>query len=191
MTNTHIRAKNIAHAPPPPFVFDKSVAHSALGKHERFVYDPIVRRLRTSPVKDELLQRIHKAYAGIPRPTRITKRVAEALDDEWVFSEERWAELYALDTEQQWTDLTDADIEQFCFILPWLDDESLRFYLPAFMCYCLRRFPDEGHRAVCDAQDACASPDRKSVFSQEQLACVHAFSELYLSKDASHESTVA
>jgi len=54
----------------------------------------------------------------------------------------------AEDHEQHWQELSDADIEEFCSILPWLDDEGLRFYLPAFMSYALRRFPSEGQRAI-------------------------------------------
>ena len=133
-------------------------------------------------MKDDLLQQIRSAFSDVTRPTRITKHVAEALDDEWVLSNARWMELYALDTEQQWTELSDSDIEEFCSILPWLDDKSLQFYLPAFMCYCLRRFPDEGHRAVCDTQEACADARRTGHFSPGQAACVRAFTALYLAK---------
>ena len=122
---------------------------------------------------------IDRAFADVPRPSRITKRVAVALDDEWTPDEERCRELTAEDREQHWRDLTDADIEEFCTILPWLDDEGLRFYLPAFMSYALRRFPSQGHRAISDVHDLCSGSKWLSALTSNQIATVRAFEALY------------
>jgi|ERR1700677_2324741 len=128
---------------------------------------------------NELLQQIGKAFGDVSRPTRVTKRVAQALDDEWVFSEERWKELYDRDHEILWTDLSDKDLEEYCFILPWLDDEGLLFYLPAFMCYSLRHFPEETHRAIFSTVDICSDFEKYRIFNPEQLVCVKLFADIY------------
>lgn len=122
---------------------------------------------------------VERAFAHVPRPSRITKRVAVALDDEWTPDEDRCRELIAEDREQHWRELTDADIEEFCTILPWLDDEGLRFYLPAFMSYALRRFPSEGHRAISDVHDLCGGSKWRSALTSDQIAAVREFEALY------------
>jgi hypothetical protein len=123
--------------------------------------------------------KIVSAFANVPRPSRVTKRVALALDDEWAIDDERGRELYAQDAEQHWQDLTDPEIQEFCSILPWLDDEGLRFYLPAFMSYALRRFPSED-RAVSDIHDLFTSDhDLRSVLSADQLEALVDFEAIY------------
>lgn len=123
--------------------------------------------------------KIESAFANVPRPSRVTKRVALALDDEWIVDDGRGRELYAQDLEQRWQDLADPEIQEFCSILPWLDDEGLRFYLPAYMSYGLRRFPSQD-RAVSDIHDLFTSErDLRSTLSTDQFESLADFEALY------------
>jgi hypothetical protein len=122
---------------------------------------------------------IERGFADAVRPSKVTKRVALALDDEWLVDEERRRELMAEDPEQRWEDLSDADVEEFCSILPSLDEEGLQFYLAAFMSYALRRFPSEGHRAISDIHDLCAGPKWQNALRPEQIGAVREFEALY------------
>lgn len=123
---------------------------------------------------------ISSAFAAVPRPAHVTKRIAAAMDDEWLLDPERCEQLSALDLEQRWQDLTDRDIEEYCSILPWLDDEALRFYLPAFMDYALRRFPVEDHRAISDIHDLLSSSQEPlRALSADQLRAYQEFEALY------------
>ena len=126
---------------------------------------------------------VSSAFAEVPRPAHVTKRVAVAMDDEWLADPERSEELRALDLEQRWQDLTDQDIEEYCSILPWLDDEGLRFYLPAFMDYALRRFPSEDHRAISDIHDlASSNQEPLRALSAEQSRAYQEFEALYANR---------
>lgn len=119
-----------------------------------------------------LLERISSAFAGVPRPS-ITRSVAAALDDDWVFPQERARELAALDTEQVWTEVSDDAIERFQTYFTFSDADGWRFYLPAHMSYYLRRFPNPLYDAV---YWACTSPDPKfELLSPEQRSCVSDF----------------
>lgn len=123
---------------------------------------------------------IQSTFSSIPRPSRVTKRVAIALDDKWYPNGKRCQELYALDLEQRWHDLTDAEIEEFCSILPWLDDEGFRFYLPAFMDYALRYYPWEDSRAISDLHDlSWCSPKLLRALSTEQFEVYVQFENIY------------
>ena len=55
------------------------------------------------------------------------------------------------------------------------DSEGWRFYLPAYMAHCLRRFPDCGWDAVLDA---CFNKTHVELLTKEQLRCVDRFVEL-------------
>jgi len=123
---------------------------------------------------------IQAAYASVPRPSRVTKRVAIALDDEWLPDEARCAALRALDLEKHWKDLDDAAIEEFGSILPWLDEEGIRFYLPAFMDFALRRYPWQGSRATCDVHEfSWGRPELLQALSADQFDAYAQFETLY------------
>ncbi len=86
----------------------------------------------TDADRDRLLQKLEETFVGIPRP-ECTKRVARALDDEWVPSAERVAELQRLDHEEQWQDLKPEEIVAFSDVLYWMSPDGFRFYFPAFL----------------------------------------------------------
>ena len=76
-------------------------------------------------MRDELLQRISQQFAGVPRPSMVTKGVARALDEEWSLTERRRTLLYSRDPETDWKQLTNAEIEDYWDIFAFLDG-SLR-----------------------------------------------------------------
>jgi hypothetical protein len=89
--------------------------------------------------RDLMLRVIEATFVAIPRPD-CTKRVAEALDDEWIVTPERAAELRQLDTEQQWQDLKPKEIYTFSSVLFWISPEGFRFYFPAFLRYSIENW---------------------------------------------------
>lgn len=99
-----------------------------------------------------LIASVELVFRGIPRPL-CTKRVAEALDDEWFLSPERYAELYAKDPETDWRDIPDDDIEQFASTLVWMDARAFRFYYPAFLRYALRHWNISHQRVTMEVTD--------------------------------------
>ncbi len=124
---------------------------------------------------ENLLKRIEDSFAGVPRPA-ITKSVARGLDDEWVLSDERAAELAQLDPEMEWTDLTADDVRNFQEYFTFSDAEGWRFYLPAYMKFYLLGFPDYAWDAV---YDACSSRDPKlDLLTASQRACVQEFKKI-------------
>jgi hypothetical protein len=133
----------------------------------------------------DLIDAIKSAFQNIPRPA-ITLHVARGLDDEWHLSQERFAELRALDPEENWSELgperTDAFPEYFTFS----DDEGWLFHLPAFMCNELDGFPEDTRGD--EAYWACVGKEHLGLFNEEQMACVSryvALSHKYLTSTGS------
>src|SRR4051794_36545262 len=51
----------------------------------------------------------------------------------------------AEDCTGAWQEVSDADLARFGHTcLSYADRETARYYLPAFMCYCLRHWPQPG-----------------------------------------------
>lgn len=129
----------------------------------------------------QLLLRIERAFAGVPRPC-ITRSVARGYDDEWFLSDERVEELQALDPEQRWQDVTQDDVKHFQEYFTFSDDEGWRFYLPAHLSHYLRGLPHHGWDAVVIA---LTSPEpRLALLTPEQRACVDEFLALLNESEA-------
>lgn len=128
-----------------------------------------------------LIQRIERAFDGVPRP-QITKSVARGFDDEWFLSDERGHELQALDPEQRWQDVTEDDVKSFQEYFTFADAEGWRFYLPAHMVYYLRGFPNYAWDAV---YWALSSPGQNlELLDAEQRGCVEEFLQLLNEADS-------
>lgn len=123
---------------------------------------------------EELLQRIAVCFADVRRPTRITKTVARATDDEWHLPESRRALLYSQDPETSWDQLADDEMEKYFDVFPFLEAEGYLFYLPAFMSHVLRMYPRvTGGNAVDFTIYACMhSCESFRLFDSEQMRCV-------------------
>jgi len=121
---------------------------------------------------DELIAITRSTFGTIPRP-RCTKRIGRALDGEWVVSEERGAELSALDTERNWWDVSDEDLLEFSDILVWLSPEGFRFYYPAFLSYTLRHWNDVHDRVHLETFEAIGSqPHNLEMLTRDELNVV-------------------
>lgn len=121
----------------------------------------------------ELAARLPMAFGDPPRP-RITLHVARGYDDEWELSEERVAELSALDPEQHWTEVP-SKAKFFPEYFIFSDAEGWRFYLPAFLRHYLEGFPLHNWDAV---RTACVERTHFELFTQEQVALVDEFLRL-------------
>lgn len=118
--------------------------------------------------------RLPAVFGDPPRP-RITLHVARGLDDEWNLSEERIAELSALDPEQHWTEVSAESTRRFQEYFTFSDAEGWRFYLPAFLRHYLAEFPLSGWDAV---YWACVERKHFDLFTPEQVAFVDEFVSL-------------
>ena len=116
------------------------------------------------------------AVFGSPLRPRITLHVARGYDDEWFLTEERVAELSALDPEQHWQDVTAEAARTFQEYFSFSDDEGWLFYLPAFIHHYLADFPTGGYDAVFFA---CVQKKRSTgLLNPEQLAFLEEFTAL-------------
>jgi hypothetical protein len=82
-----------------------------------------------------IIDQIERAFAGVRRGS-ITLHEAEVIDAYGTDAERRRAR--ARDTEEDWRDVPDASVEACPDALTFVDPESWRFYLPAYMRYGLR-----------------------------------------------------
>lgn len=128
-----------------------------------------------SQLVEELVLKIHKAYANIPRPG-VTLHVAREFDDHWTVSHKRGRELRALDPEELWNEVTDAAMEKYEEYFNFSDIEGWKFYLPAFMCHALRGLPSSA--SYSPAYQACKSLREAEALTPEQLECLHKFTQL-------------
>jgi hypothetical protein len=119
----------------------------------------------------KLAARLPEVFGDPPRP-RTTLCVARGYDDEWELSEERVAELSALDSEAYWTEVSADAVQSFQEYFTFSDAEGWRFYLPAFLRHYLAGFPLYGWDAV---RTACVRRDHFDLLTAEQVAFIDEF----------------
>ena len=85
--------------------------------------------------RENLLRLIATAFKGVERG-EITLHQAWVIDRVGTAEEERAAQ--RLDTESRWQDIPDTKIAEFPTALSFVDMESFRYYLPAYMTWTLR-----------------------------------------------------
>lgn len=78
----------------------------------------------------DLLQQIKHAFEGVPQPKSRTLFVSEAMD---AYTTPKQADFLG-----QWEDIPDAHLEACPHALAYLDAEGMRFYLPAYLCWCIQ-----------------------------------------------------
>lgn len=113
-------------------------------------------------------------FGDAPRP-RITLHVAKGYDEEGGLSDERIAELAALDSEQHWTDITADATKAFQEYFNFSDAADWRFYLPAFLRFYLAEFPLSGWDAV---HSACVRRTHFELLTEPQVAFIDEFLRL-------------
>jgi hypothetical protein len=84
------------------------------------------------------LQRIESSFAEVTLGDGMTIHQREVVDD--YGSREEFDAARHLDNEQRWQDIPDSKIEKFGTSLTFLDPESIRYHLPAFMRHVLRNW---------------------------------------------------
>jgi hypothetical protein len=84
---------------------------------------------------EQVIKEVEDAFRGVPLG-KLTLHEAEALDGYATDVERRAAR--ELDREQDWRDVPDTAIQECSVALSFLDPESWRFYLPAYIRYGLR-----------------------------------------------------
>jgi hypothetical protein len=85
---------------------------------------------------------IEGAYTGVGLGHGITIHQREAIDD--YGSPEVIEAARFLDKETRWQDIPDAKLDELGTTLTFLDPESIRFHLPGFMAFALRRWLKSG-----------------------------------------------
>jgi hypothetical protein len=86
----------------------------------------------------ELISTIEAAFDGVPKPHKMTLRVARAADD--YVPEEEWSAIRALDSEARWQDVADTDLEEHWDVHPFFDAPAFRYYIPAFLVWAIRHY---------------------------------------------------
>ncbi len=115
--------------------------------------------------------RLPDVFGDPPRP-RITLHVARGYDDEWFLSEERGAELAALDPEQHWTEVSVEATRHFQEYFTFSDAEGWWFYLPAFLRHYLAEFPLCRWDAV---YNACVTKKHFDLITPSQVVFIDEF----------------
>ncbi len=118
-----------------------------------------------------LATRLPDVFGDPPRPL-VSLHVARRYDDEWVLSDERAAELAALDPEQHWVEISAEATRQFQEYFTFSDAEGWRFYLPAFLRHYLADFPLCRWDAV---HTACQTRTHFDLITQPQVAFIDEF----------------
>ena len=54
--------------------------------------------------------------------------------------ENQLSELRKQDTDSRWQEVTDEDLQEYWDVHPFLDSEGFRYYIPAFMIWCIRHY---------------------------------------------------
>jgi hypothetical protein len=90
---------------------------------------------------EQVIGEVEEAFRGVPLGKR-TLHEAELLD-RYSSTEVELRAARELDPERDWRDVPDAAIRECPVALSFLDPESWRFYLPAYIRYGLRH-PTEG-----------------------------------------------
>ena len=127
----------------------------------------------------QLIEIIEKAFDGVPQPEDITLHVAEAHDD---YDYEHNDKHRKKDYIGRWQDIPEEHIRKCQNALSFVDKTGMRFYLPAYMTWYLRRFGTDDissdHTIYSldnhpnDAQLSEYYKERFSLFNPEQLrAC--------------------
>ena len=86
------------------------------------------------------MEQVQRAFANVERPSNDELLHPESADD---------MDLEPLYEIERWEDMTDADIENTYSALAFLSPEGFRYFIPAYLIYCLK--DPESPAAVVDS----------------------------------------
>lgn len=115
-----------------------------------------------------LIQKIQMVFNGVPQPEMRRLFVAEAMDSYTMPAQS--------DFVGRWQDVPDIHLEACPHALAYLDATGIQFYLPAFLCWCLRlpdnRRPMAFHHTLY-ALDPCTEQQQMHEHFLERFAGMH------------------
>jgi hypothetical protein len=139
---------------------------------------------------DDIIRAIEAAFAGVGRG-RVTLHEAEVMDA--YGSEAERGEARRRDREDDWTEVPAASIEECPTALSFLDPESWRFYLPAYMRLALLRLGQQHNDAIDQAIYSLdgGTPERFRILNPAQARAVRRFLAFAAEHEAHCDATVA
>ncbi len=112
--------------------------------------------MNDSSIENAILA-IEESFVGVRLGDGISLREADVIDD--YGSESERAEARASDEKEDWRRIPDELIERYPDVLCFMDEAGLRFHLPAFMRFTLRRFETSESRSIDSAIFRLCNPD--------------------------------
>ena len=106
---------------------------------------------------DNAVNQIADAFADVMLGNGVSLREADVIDG-YGTSDER-AAARKQDEFHDWQRISDGDIENYSFALCFMDDEGLRFHLPAYMRFTLRRYHESESASIDAAIYRLSDPD--------------------------------
>jgi len=105
--------------------------------------------------KQAVIAEITAAFDGVSRKGGVSLSEAWVIDD--YGSDEERAEARKEDTETRWQDVPERDIAYGSSCLSFLDDIGFRYYLPAYIVWCLRHIDTEDPNDLIYESDSYGS----------------------------------
>lgn len=127
----------------------------------------------------EAIAEIRMAFENVQRGNGVSLREADVIDG-YGTQEER-KEARAKDTENSWQGVPHEDIEHFSWVFPFLDPVGFRYYIPAYMIWCLHHDSDSVDATICalkaheNVKHKTKESARIEIFNTEQSKAIAMF----------------
>jgi len=112
-----------------------------------------------TPQIENAINLIDAAFAYVPLGNGVSLGEADVIDD--YGDDEQRAAAREHDELHDWQQIPDDDIENNSYALCFMDEEGLRFYLPAYMRFTLRRYLESESTSI----DSCSQASSSAIHS--------------------------
>ncbi|MCP5522321.1 MAG: hypothetical protein H7A46_12315 [Verrucomicrobiales bacterium] len=128
-----------------------------------------------------LIESIERAFADVTLEDGVSLREADVIDD-YGTREQRQA-ARAQDEHRDWRNIPEAAIARYYWCLSFFDAKGMRFHLPAYMCFALRRYSDSASASIDSTIYALGTrdDDLNRLLTTEQRSVVRQFLEFMAS----------